>query len=290
MKQTRVLVASVVWPAMAALATAQQQGPVTPTPPARTTGETKPAPATAHPDVLPAPVEEIIRRFAAKEAVFKQAREEYGYTQTFRLHEYDAASVAGGQYQLTSEIAFLPDGRRYEQITYAPPPTLRMISISPEDLQDLQNIQPFVLTTADLPKYLVEYQGRDKVDEIITYVFRIHPRRMEPGQRYFEGTIWVDDQDLQIVKTHGKAVPDIHKGNQENLFPTFETYRENIDGQYWFPTYTRADDVLHFKRGDVRVVVTIRYKNYKRRVVQTRIVGAEPVTPQPAKPPPPPRN
>ena len=57
------------------------------------------------------------------------------------------------------------------------------------------------------------------------------------GKRYFEGQIWVDDRDLQIVKSEGKPVPEIKsKGGQENLFPRFTTYREQIDGKFWFPS------------------------------------------------------
>jgi len=227
----------------------------------------------------PLPVEEIIRRFAAKEAEFKEARDNYTYTQTVRVQEFNERDTPGGEFRQTSEVIFSPENKRYERITYAPPPTLEMVSLSREDLEDLQNIQPFVLTTAELPKYNLEYRGKERIDELDTYVFDVSPKRIEKGQRYFEGTIWVDDQDLQIVKTFGKAVPDIRRGGQENLFPRFETYRENIDGKYWFPTYTRADDVLHFSRNSVRIRMTIRYADYKQFKSFVKIGPAEPVKP-----------
>ncbi len=231
------------------------------------------------------PVEEIIRRFAAKEEEFRQARDNYTFTETVDVRESGASGDHGGEFRRTSDIVFTPEGKRFEKITYAPPSTLRMVSMSQEDIQDLTNIQPFVLTTEDLPKYVLDYAGREQVDEIGTYVFHVRPRRIERGQRYFEGTIWVDDQDLQIVKSYGKAVPDIHHGDQENLFPRFETYRENIDGKYWFPTYTRADDVLHFRNNDVRIHMVVRYSNYKQFKATSRILGAEPVKPETKKPP-----
>lgn len=234
---------------------------------------------------LPLPAEEIIRRFAAKEAEFKGARDNYTYSQYVRVRESDAFGKEGGQFERTSEIIFSPEGRRYEKIVREPPATLRMVSLSREDLEDLENIQPFVLTTAELPKYNIEYAGREQVDEISTYVFRVAPKRMEKNQRYFEGTIWVDDEDLQIVKTRGKAVPDVRRGKQENLFPTFETYRQNIDGKYWFPTYTRADDVLHFSHGEVRIRMVVRYRNYKQFGSTVRITGVEEVKPGLPKPP-----
>ena len=206
---------------------------------------------------LPMPVDEIIRRFAQHESDFKVARENYTYSQEVLIQEPDQD---GGEYRLESEIVFTPQGKRYENVTYAPPSTLQRILLTPEDTKDLENIQPFVLTTEDLPKYDVKYTGREKIDEVNTYVFQVAPKHIEKNQRYFQGTIWVDDHDLAVVKSDGKAVPDI----KENLFPRFVTYRENIEGSFWFPTYTHADDDLHFKTGDVRIRMTVRYKNYKR--------------------------
>ena len=231
---------------------------------------------------LPMPVDEIIRRFAQHESDFKDARGNYTYTQEVLVQEGD-----GGQYQLTSEIVFTPQGRRYENITFAPPSTLQQISLSPEDMKDLESIQPFVLTAEELPKYDVTFTGREKLDEVNTYVFQIAPKRMEKNQRYFQGTIWVDDHDLAVVKSDGKAVPDL----KNNLFPRFVTYRENIEANFWFPTYTHADDELHFKTGDVHILMTVRYKNYKRfgstvKLGPSKTVDAppSPATPNPATP------
>jgi hypothetical protein len=81
----------------------------------------------------------------------------------------------------------------------------------------------------------------------------------------------VDDHDFQIVKTKGKTVPDLRSKNEENLFPAFTTWREQIDGRYWFPTYTRADDTLHFKNNDVRIREIVKYTNYKRFGAQSKI-------------------
>ena len=242
----------------------------------------KPAAANSSPEL---PAYEIIRRFAAKEQEFRQARDNYTYTQTVHIQEFDMNGHAGGEFNQTSDIIFTPEGKRYEKITYAPPVSLRKFGVSREDLEDIANIQPFVLTSQDLGKYDLEYQGRERVDELGTYVFSVHPRRLVPGQRYFEGKIWVEDEDLQIVKTYGKAVPDIHSGSGENLFPRFETYRENIDGKYWFPTYTRANDTLHFRSGPVRIRMIVRYTNYKQFKATTRILDARPLPPEPSTPP-----
>jgi len=204
---------------------------------------------------------DIIQQFAQHESDFKQARDNYTYSQDVLVED---VAPNPGEYHLQSEVVFTPQGRRYEQITYAPQPSLHDFTLSPEDMKDLENIQPFVLTTEDLSKYDIQYAGTEKLDELNTYKFCVGPKRIEKNQRYFQGTIWVDGHDLAVVKTDGKAVPDILKGDNQNLFPRFVTYRENIEGTFWFPTYTHADDVLRFKTGDVRMRMTVRYKNYKR--------------------------
>jgi len=210
------------------------------------------------------PVDEIIQKFSQHESEFKRERDNYTYSQSFVIQTVDSDDNPDGEYRMNSDIIFTPDGKRIEKITYAPPDSLRRISMSKQDLDDLKNIQPFVLTVEDLPKYNVNYVGRQIVDELHTYVFDVAPKKMEKDQRYFQGRVWVDDKDLQIVKSYGKAVPDILKKNNENIFPHFETLRENIAGPYWFPTYTHADDVLHFSSGGVHIRMTVKYANYKK--------------------------
>jgi hypothetical protein len=214
------------------------------------------------------PVGEIIERFAAKEAEFAEARSNYVFRQDLTVQELDGRDRPIGEYRLVSDIGFEADGiRRNEQIRYAPLSTLVNISLTPQDLEDIREIQPFVLTTDSLPLYDVEYVGKQQIDEIDNFVFDVGPKVIERGERYFEGRIWVDDLDLQIVKTLGKAVPDIQgpdvRPEDENLFPTFETYRQQIDG-YWFPTYTRAVDTLNFSNRPIRIRQIIRYENYQR--------------------------
>src|SRR5579862_1275431 len=218
------------------------------------------------------PVYQIIQHFAEREEEFKRERDNYTYTQTFVVQTIDSSGQPDGEYRMTSDIVFSTTGKRYDKVTYAPPSTLQRVSLSEQDFADLQNVQPFVLTTNELPKYDITYVGRQRVDELTTYVFEVKPKKIEKNQRYFQGRIWVDDKDLEIVKTYGKAVPDILKHNEENFFPRFETYRENIEGHYWFPTYTHADDVLHFSTGDIRIRMTVRYKDYKRFRVTSRIL------------------
>jgi hypothetical protein len=217
-------------------------------------------PVWAADDVNP---DEIIRKFAAKESQFQRARENYTYRQTVRIQELDYDGNPHGKYEIVSDIVFGPDGKRTEKVVRAPMSTLQKILLTPEDEKDLRDVQPFVLNSKDISKYDVKYLGKQKVDEINCYNFSVRPKTMVKGERYFEGEIWVDDRDLQIVKTYGKGV-GVQKKGSDNQFPKFETYREQIDGKYWFPTYTHADDTLHFQNGPQRISMTVKYQDYKQ--------------------------
>ena len=223
-------------------------------------------------------VQELIQKFAGQEEVFKDARNHYTYTQEVIVQTLDGDTV-DGEFRETTDVLYDDQGKRLEKVTYAPQNTLTRIGITKEDYDDFRNRLPFVLTTQDLGQYNILYAGQQRVDELDTYVFDVAPKKVDKdgGPRFFQGRIWVDNRDFQIVKTCGKNVPDIHKKDSENLSPKFVTYRQQIDGQYWFPTYTRADDDLHFRSGDVRIREIVKYTNYKRFGVKTRIIYGGPV-------------
>ena len=212
-----------------------------------------------------AQIDDIIQKFAAHEAAFAKARDAYTYHQTARVQELDDAGNTTGRWEIISDIVFNVEGKRNEHVVRAPVSTLSQISLSPEDMEDLKSVQPFVLTTPQLSKYFIRFLGRQKVDEIDCYVFAVKPKKFEGTERYFQGEVWVDDRDLQIVKSYGRGVGNT-KGSKDQQFPKFETYREQIDGKFWFPTYTIANDTLHFKNPplDVRIKQTVKYEDYKR--------------------------
>ncbi len=223
--------------------------------------------------------DEIIRKFAAKEAEFRAARNNYTYRQTVKMEELEPA---GGKWEEIDDIIFNPQGKRSEVVVWAPVISLKNINLTPEDTQDLRDVQPFVLTSDDIGLYNVNYLGREKLDEIGCFTFSVKPKKMEKGKRYFEGEIWVDDRDMQIVKTYGKGVGIVKKGNE---FPRFETYREQIDGKYWFPTYTHADDTLHFPNFSQHIRMTVKYQDYRKFEGKSTITYGKTVddTPPPKK-------
>jgi len=244
-----VLVAAFLCGPMSQTAFAQE-GPLDPSPPKGIT------------------TDEIIHRFAAKEKEFKQAREQYTYRQDVTVKTPDD----NGEYHEVFDVIFDDKGKRIENVVFAPQSTLARISMSPEDVDDIRHRLPFVLTSDEIPEYQILYVGQQQEDELHCYVFDIAPKEIVGKKRYFQGRIWVDDRDFQIVKTFGKIVPDIRKKKgQENLFPKFTTWRQQIDGKYWFPTYTKADDTLHFSMQDVHIVEKVKYENYQRFGSNVRI-------------------
>jgi hypothetical protein len=208
--------------------------------------------------------EQIIQRFAAKEKEFKEARDNYTYRQEVKVQTVDGETV-DGEYQQVFDVTFDDKGHKIRNVVFAPQSTLQRIMMTEEDIDDIENRLPFVLTSDEIAEYNILYVGQQQEDELRCYVFDVAPKQIEGKKRYFQGRIWVDDHDFQIVKTYGKTVPDIHKKkSQENLFPKFTTWREQIDNKYWFPTYTRADDTLQFAGGGVHIREIVKYENYKK--------------------------
>jgi hypothetical protein len=217
------------------------------------------------------PADEIITKFAAKETEFQEALNHYTYRREARVQtiDDDTNKVDGEWYQV-DDVTFDPTGRRMEKTVFAPESSLERVMMSPSDLQDIQKGYPFVLTTAEIAQYNVKYVGKQQVDEVKCYVFDVAPKQIEKNKRYFLGRIWVDATDLQIVVTNGRMVPDDTRKGKEDLHPPFMTWRQQIDGHYWFPVYTKGEGTLHFSGGsgymsqDVHMRDTIKYTDYKR--------------------------
>lgn len=241
----------------------------TPAPPA-----TKSAPGLKDPSAEE--IQHIIQQFAAKEKIFREARNNYTYHQVNRVEELGADNEVVGTFQQEWDILYEDSGKRIERVTYAPPDTLKNLIVTQEDLENFRNIQPFVLSTEEVPEYEIKYLGHVKVDEITAYVFSIRPKEFQKGRLYFQGVVWVDDRDLQIVKSEGKTVPELKGKKGQNMFPRFTTWREQIDGKFWFPTYTLADDTLYFPNGPaIHLKEIVRYSDYKQFKSGVRILTVE---------------
>jgi hypothetical protein len=224
-------------------------------------------------------VEEIIKKFGEREAAFSHARESYTFRQSVKVDTLDEdTGKIDGEYQQVTDIVFSKEGKREEHVVFAPQNTLQRVRMSPNDFDEIEHRLPFILTTDDLPKYDVTYLGRQKVDELDTYVFEAGPKTLEKNKHYFKGKVWVDQQDFQIVLINGMTVPQDTRRGHEDLQPPFTTYYEQVDGKYWFPTYTKAEGELHFaaQNGalsqDVHIRNIVKYTDYKQFRSTSRII------------------
>ncbi len=205
----------------------------------------------------------LIREVAEAGSRLVAERNNYTYTQTFKFYEMrNGARV--GRYEEVRDITFTAAGERIERYRRRPRKLLDRMRLTEEDFRDLRDVNPFVLNTDTLWSYRVSYQGVEQTGGEQCHVLRVRPRQILVGQRFFDGRLWVSTEHGNIVLAAGRPVPQIHRIEDSNLFPGFETRYEPVDGQHWFPVRTVADDVLPFPSGNQRVQVFIEYSDYKR--------------------------
>ena len=228
----------------------------------QTTADAKGPTITAANNLSQAQIDDIIRKFTAKETEFRRALNSYAFKRDALIQEIGMGGQVVGEYHRVSDFTFDDQGNRFEKINFFPMSSLQGVVLTTEDIEDLGGVNPFALEGAKAAQYNFKYVGKEKIDELDLYVFDVSPKVMPDAkskERVFVGRIWVDDHDLQIVKAKGKAGQETKK----NKFPIVETYREQIDGKYWFPTYVYADDDLVFDNGtDVRIRMRVKYSDF----------------------------
>lgn len=222
-------------------------------------------------NISSAEVDRIVRAFTAKETEFRRALNQYAFKRDAVIQTIGMGGQITGEYHRISYFTFDDNGNRFEKIMFFPTSTLTDISVTEQDIEDLGGVNPFALEASKINQYNFNYVGKERIDELNLYVFDVAPKvapdPKKTKERFFQGRIWVDDRDLQIVKVRGKGIPE----DKNNKYPTFETYREQIDGHYWFPTYTSADDNLDFGNNVVHVRMLVRYSDFKRGHAEVKI-------------------
>ena len=221
------------------------------------------------------PPEDWIRRVAARETETEAARAHYTYRQTVTVEDFTPKGIKAGMYRDIREIVFSPGGERSERVVGKPIVQLERIKMTEEDFRDLRDVQPMLITKDTLFLYERKYRGEDTVDGIACWMLEIKPRQILQGQRFFEGTLWIDQRDFSVVRTEGRAVPQIVTTKEENLFTRFTTVRVKIDGEHWLPTKTFGDDLLQFRSGPQRIRTIIDYSNYQRFGAESKITFGE---------------
>jgi hypothetical protein len=231
------------------------------------------------------PEAEIVKRFSQKEDEYILSRTHYTYRKTIRIQEFGADGQPAGEFVLVTQPGRDADGKLFEKVVEKPRSTLQHFLLRSEDLEGLQRIPAFPLTSSQLAKYDLKYLGKEQVDEIDCYIFQAKPRMIERIKAYFDGIVWVDAKYLEVVKTYGKWVTD--QGDMHTIadlpFSLYETYRENVDGKYWFPSYARSDDTLNLKGLEIPVRLVIKWTDFKSvpSVPPSPALSAPPASPKP---------
>jgi hypothetical protein len=246
---------AIIFAAAPASLRAQGAGPMQP--PESTKFPAPPPPSKPEPPSLPP--DEIIRRFAAKEDEMVRAIMGYTFQKDVRIQEIGPDNKTTGQLEIVTQQRITPDGKLYEKPVRRQPSTLHYLDLERGDSDLLAPTPFFPLTTAMLPKYEITYGGKQPLDELSAYFFTIKPRTVERAHAYFSGVVWVDVQDLVIVKIIGKWVTETGDVTASNLpFTVFETYRQQVGKNLWFPAYSRSDETI--EAGDVRVPIRVIVK------------------------------
>ena len=232
-------------------------------------------------------VQRIIREFTTKEAMFREALNQYSFKREAVVQTIGMGGQISGEFRRISRFVFDDSGKRYEKILLFPIPTLTEVELTADDLEDLSGVQTFALEPSKVNLYNINYVGKEKIDELNLYVFDVEPKVLpdpkKTKERFFKGRIWVDDQDLQVVKVRGKGVPE----KKNTRYPTFETYREQIDGKFWFPTYTYADEELIFDSGQVvHLRMRITFNEFVRPRARVKVIDeGQDIIPEPSPTP-----
>lgn len=234
-----------------------------------------------------AEIDRIVRTFTSKEGEFRQALTNYVFNRNATIQTIGLGGQVTGEYRRDSFMTFGTDGVRFEKILFAPTPTLTEINFTPQDLEDLGGVNPFALNPSAASVYNFNYVGKEKIDELNLYVFDVSPKVMPDAKktkdRFFSGRVWVDDRDLQIVKSKGKGIPE----DKNNKYPVVETWRENVDGKYWFPAYSAANDELVFGSGQVvKIRMIVKYADYREGKSEVKILDDDVVDETSPKPTP----
>jgi hypothetical protein len=218
----------------------------------------------AMPQTTGEPPANLAKLVAHRETETETERNEYTYRQTVTIQELDGRGAARGEYKEVRDIIFSPSHERTEELVGRPSNGLKLLAMTDEDFRDIREIQPLVLSEEQLWNYDTRFRGDEEMDGVDCWVLQVRPRQILQGQRFFDGMIWVEKKQYNIVRLEGQAVPQIRSMQQENLFPRFTTIRKPVDGKHWFATFTYADDTLEFRAGPVRERLSIAYSQYKR--------------------------
>ena len=212
------------------------------------------------------PLEEIVQRFAQKESEYAGAHSGYEYQLTVRVQELDETGSVIGEFEQEGTVGFDARGRRSLRLSGNPRSDLIHLGIQRIQLEDLSRLPLFLLRPEEIEKYDFTYLTRERVDEIDTYLFRMRPKGVPRiTENLFEGVVWVDASQLDIVRAQGRLVPAHTDGPLGRYFQRMEIYRQPVD-EFLFTTFVRSDDIIRAVGGEgtVRARLIVRFSGHKR--------------------------
>lgn len=212
------------------------------------------------------PLEEIVEKFTQKELEYATAHALYRYTLTIRVQELDDEGDVVGEFEQEGTVEFGRRGQRTLLLTSNPRTDLVHLNISRIALEELSRIPLFLLRPEEKEKYDITYLTSERVDEVITYLFRIRPKGIPRSfENLFEGVVWVDSEQFDIVRAQGRLRPAHRNGPLGRYFQRMEIYRQPVD-DFLFPTYVRSDDIIRAVGGEgtLRARLIVRFKDHKR--------------------------
>ena len=208
--------------------------------------------------------QEVLTKVTENGTQVTRALLDYSYYAELTIETVSQADTITGKYYRFSQISYDSFGIRQERVFEDKSTLPKNTHIGTNAVNNMVRVYQFIITPETLGLYELNYVGRETVDELRTYVFDVRPKIKLPdadktADRYLRGRVWIDDQDLQVVKVAGEALPE----QNAHRTPKFETVFQNHD-RYWFPAYTSADDAIRVGDRYARVIVTVRFTSYKK--------------------------
>ena len=204
------------------------------------------------------PSAEILSRVASNGQEIGTSFDKMPHYEELRIQAVNIGNIVTGEYYRLSRIFSDRTARAAEKVMEEKSTLPNEAFFSIAAVHRLLQIYRFNITPAVLEQYEFNYIGRERIDELNTFVFDVKPKdkvlaRSAGESRYLKGQIWIDDQDLQVVKVSGEILPH----TRPDRTPRFETYFKNYD-RYWLPAYTTADEDLRMSDGTSRVIIKVR--------------------------------
>jgi hypothetical protein len=205
---------------------------------------------------------QMVRKAADNGKSALTAMSGYSYYSDVVVQNVGVGDLVAWEYRRLSKVLYdrggIPEAQTVEEKSTLPKDEY----INTVAIDRMIQFYRFMVTPKTLSQYDFNYVGHERIDELSTVVFDLRPKKKIPttlgeGERYLRGRIWIDEQDLQVVKVAGEILPE----PRPHRTPRFETYFQNYD-KYWLPAYIKADDDLMVDHDNNRVTLKVTFSNY----------------------------